>query len=211
MPEKEHTNAKVRLKVNSRTLRRVVGILGISLPFVLWLFGGEMQDSISAYHDTRVGPVFSGVLFTVGWYLFAYRGYERQDDVAGDIACFAAIGVAVFPHDNCCTEELHYVSAAVLFISLVFFCYLFTKGDTVGKARRYKRRRNWVYIICGGVMAICLFALFIYFLLPDTGKEVWPSSSVFWLETMMLLTFGVSWFVKGTHIPWLTNPECKKG
>ena len=170
-----------------------------------------MQDSISAYHDTRAGPVFSGVLFTVGWYLFAYKGYCRQDDVAGDIACFAAIGVAVFPHDNCCTEELHFGSAAVLFISLVFFCYLFTKGETQGEGAARKRRRNRVYWICGGVMAICLIVIFIYFRLPDPMKACWPSSSVFWLETVMLWAFGVSWFVKGTNIPGLKDLECQKG
>ena len=62
--------------VDARTLSRVVGVLGVSPPVVLWLFGGDMQDSISAYYDTPVAPVFSGVLFTVGWYLFACKGYE---------------------------------------------------------------------------------------------------------------------------------------
>ena len=41
--------------------------------------------------------VFVGVLFVIAWFLFSYRGYERKDDVAGDVACLCALGVALFP------------------------------------------------------------------------------------------------------------------
>lgn len=192
------------MQVDPRTLRRVIGVLGISLPVILWLFGGELQGSISAYHNTHVGPVFSGILFTVGWYLFAYKGYEKQDDVAGDIACFAAIGVAVFPHDNVSTKDLHFTFAIILFFTLVFFCCLFTKGHTTRKATSRKRRRNWVYWICAGVMMICLIALAILICYGVPGKNP-EATMVFWLESALLWAFGVAWFVKGTNIPGLRD------
>ena len=189
------------MQVNPRTLRRVVGLLGICLPIALLLFGGERQESISAYFDTRVGPVLAGVLFTVGWYLFAYKGYERKDDVAGDIACFAAIGVAVFPHNDSTVSGLHFASATILFLSLIYFCYLFTKGDQTALR---KRRRNRVYWTCAAVMVACLLGLAAYLISTEPNNRQ-DQMIVFWTETLMLWAFGVSWFVKGTDLPGLRD------
>jgi hypothetical protein len=68
--------------VSYRTLRRVVGLLGVTLPIVLALWGFvltgriQLQSSISDYYLLRTRDVFVGVLFTIGWFLFTYR--ERK-------------------------------------------------------------------------------------------------------------------------------------
>ncbi len=84
-------------------LRKAIGIIGILLPFVL-VFGKILlerglgiESSISAYYYTVMGDVFVGSLCAVGVFLLSYRGYERKDNIAGDIACIFAIGVALFP------------------------------------------------------------------------------------------------------------------
>ena len=93
--------------------------------------------------------------------------------------------MAILPHDRICTQALHFTSATVLFLTLVFFCYLFTKGTTKGEQTKRKRRRNWVYRVCGGLMVVCLIALFIYFRLRDPVKPL-GSPIAFGLETAML-------------------------
>jgi len=87
-------------------LRRVVGVLGVARPAVpvLWGFAlcrcAEVQLSISDYYDLRTRDVFVGTLFAIGWFLFAYRGYDRTDDVPGNLAGLFALGVALFPQSG---------------------------------------------------------------------------------------------------------------
>ena len=72
---------ELRVLVSPLTLRRVV-VLGVALPVVLALWGFalcrcmEIQPSISDYYGLRTRDAFVGILFVVGWFLFAYRGYE---------------------------------------------------------------------------------------------------------------------------------------
>ena len=61
------------------TLRQIVGVLGISFPFIL--AGGNMiiqgaigiQPSISAYYHTPMGDVFVGTLCVIGFVLQRLR------------------------------------------------------------------------------------------------------------------------------------------
>ncbi len=89
------------LLVSYLTLRRVVGVLGVSLPVVLAVVGLAMchclEPSISQYYDLRTRDVLVGTLFAVGFFLGTYRGYERRDNIAGNLACVFALGVALFP------------------------------------------------------------------------------------------------------------------
>src|ERR671933_275348 len=83
-------------------LRRAIGLLGMGLPLVLVLGkllgdGGGLLESISDYYYSSMRNVFVGTLWAIGIFLFSYRGYERKDDIAGTLACLAAIGVALFP------------------------------------------------------------------------------------------------------------------
>ena len=77
-----------RILVAYLTLRRIVGVLGIGLPIVvvIWGFflldGVEFLNSISDYYSIRTRDAFVGILFLVGWFLFAYRGYDDTDDKA---------------------------------------------------------------------------------------------------------------------------------
>src|SRR5664279_4207021 len=83
------------------TLRKAVGIIGMSLPFVLvfgkWLFESPgIQNSISAYYYTGMRNVLVGSLCAIGVFLFSYRGY-KTDGPAGILASVFSIGVALFP------------------------------------------------------------------------------------------------------------------
>ena len=198
-----HEGTKGRLLVSHLTLRRVLGILGVALPFVLMVWGFalsgwsmELQDSISDYYHLRTQDALVGTLCVIGLFLFAYKGYERKDDIAGYLACLFALGVAFFPNKPQGWESIvHFSSAAGLFLVLSFFSlFLFTKSGNYQTPQ--KRIRNRVYVACGLLMLVCLILTGLYtWLLEDTAiANIRP---VFWLESLMIWAFGVSWFIKG--------------
>ena len=87
------------------TLRQLIGVLGITLPFVL-TFGAkwighcnEAQPSISHYYYSIMHIVFVGVLCVLGAFLITYRGTTRGsfETWVSNIAGFSAFCVAVFP------------------------------------------------------------------------------------------------------------------
>jgi hypothetical protein len=191
--------------VSYLTLRRVVGVLGVGLPVVLAVWGFPLcgclaiQPSLSDYYGLRTRDAFVGILFAIAWFLYAYRGYERRDDVAGDLACFFALGVAFFPNSGTTLEKtVHFASAVALFLVLAYFSlFLFTKSG--GAPTPEKKIRNRVYRVCGVSMLACigLIGLF-YWRLDETA--VAQLKPVFWLESLALWAFGISWFVKGETV-----------
>lgn len=196
-------------------LRKAVGILGMALPFVVSIgafifFHTGLQNSISSYYYTGMRDVYVGILFAIGVFLLSYRGYSRSDDIAGDLACLFAVGVAIFPTFSSDTGTtgipiiayLHTICAACFLITLSYFSLgLFTKTDPDKSPTRGKRQRNVVYKVCGYVIISCLILMAILSILPDdisdTLKRYHP---VFWLEALAIVAFGVSWFTKGEAI-----------
>jgi hypothetical protein len=191
--------------VSYRTLRRVVGVLGVSLPVVLAVWGFALEGrveflpSISDYYALRTRDVLVGVLFTIAWFLFTYRGYDRRDDIAGNLACVFALGVALFPNVGpWAAPTIHFVSAGLLFLVLAYFSlFLFT--ESAPSCTRGKVMRNRVYRTCGVAMLACIvgIALSKAFISRAT-LEHWPI--VFTFETIALWAFGYSWFVKGDTV-----------
>jgi len=53
-----------------------------------------IQESISHYYYTGMRNVFVGALCAVALFMFFYCGYDKWDDLAGDMAGIFAIGVA---------------------------------------------------------------------------------------------------------------------
>ena len=163
------------------SLRKTIGLLGIALPFVLslgalLLFQTGIQSSLSSYYHTGMGDVFVGTLCVIGVFLLSYKGYERADDIAGDLACLFAVGVALFPvaPDDAATGGarfsgyVHLACAGLFFSTLTYFSLvLFTKTDSSKPPTRKKTQRNKVYKACGYTMAGCVVLLVIYSLLPD--------------------------------------------
>jgi hypothetical protein len=209
--------------VNVPLLRVIVGSLGMALPIVLmvWGFfllnGWHLQNSLSDYYSLRTRDAFVGILFVIGWFLFAYKGYEKMDSIAGKLACLFAMGVALFPNSGSGWERIvHFSCATCMFLILAFFSLvLFTKSKgspkgfkrTIstlrfrapkrrGTLKPEKKMRNTVYIVCGIVIMVCIVLVGLYTALwqQNVIKDIKP---VFWLESIMIWAFGVSWFIKG--------------
>jgi hypothetical protein len=202
-------------------LRKAIGIIGLMLPFLLAIGNfvaqpllrdprppSGLQDSISYYYYTDMGNVFVGSLCAIGIFLLSYRGYEKQDRVAGILACIFAVGVALFPTkpDGVTTMidgvigVLHYASAGLLFLTLAYFSLkLFTKTAPHGTMTKQKKQRNNVYRVAGYTILVCIILILVLNLtLSDDALHRFKPT--FFLEALAIIAFGASWLVKGEAI-----------
>ncbi|MFC2096890.1 DUF998 domain-containing protein [Bacteroidota bacterium] len=207
---------RLSLVVSYMNLRKMIGILGFVFPIILVIgsviAGGQeqIQNSISYYYHTNMRDVFVGVLCVVALFLFSYRGYDRIDNIAGNIACFLALGVAFFPtahHDptlitNSIIGKIHLISASLFFLVLTYFSlFLFTKSDPSKKPSKQKKNRNKVFRVCGYIMLGCIITMVIYIaVLKKKFPVLQDYNLVFWFETIALFAFGISWLTKGQLI-----------
>jgi hypothetical protein len=215
------TKTNQSLLISYRTLRKIVGILGLSLPFTLLggvyvtnvlLNGGLVsalrgENSVSSDYHTEMRDVFVGTLCVIGFFLLSYRGHERKDNVAGNIAGVSALGVAFVPtlRDGSTDSyeiaigNFHYFFAAVFFVTLIYFCAaLFTKTHKGVTPTARKQQRNKVYRFCGITMAICIsLILLCHFYLLDKFDALNNLRPVYWLESLAITAFGFSWLTKG--------------
>jgi hypothetical protein len=212
-------NQQVTL-ISYQNLRKSIGFLGITLPFILLLGNyfidhcGLIQISISHYYHSIMRDVFVGIICGVALFMFAYYGYDKQDKIAAKIASFSAMGIAFFPTQAAenslfCSSrfvaisdlstKLHYFSAAVFFLTLSYFCLvLFRKGNPNPTSQ--KSKRNFIYLICGFLILICLLLIAIYQFSGPHSSQIADLKPVFWLESLALIAFGVSWLIKGEAI-----------
>lgn len=197
--------------ISYNTLRTSVGILGIALPILL-LLGTLILDnqpqplnSISSYAHTKMGNGFVGIMCAVALFMFSYLGHDRKDNIAGHLAAFFALGVAFFPNNISNPKSwiniVHLFSALFFFGTLIYFSLcLFTKTNQKIMSQQ-KKNRNKIYRICGYTMFACivLIAIYMFWLI-----KIFPNHGifqpVFWLESLALLAFGISWITKGQVI-----------
>ncbi len=200
------------LLISYLVLRRAVGLIGMALPFVLalgklLLEGPGLQSSLSSYYYTAMRDVFVGSLCAIAVFLWSYRGYDRRDDLTGNLAGLAAIGVALFPTtpDVGATERdrligaLHLGSAAILFLCLAYFSLVLFRQSDQQQPTLEKHQRNQIYATCGYTILICIALIGLIALLPAALplKQLTP---IFWLESTAIIAFGISWFTKGETI-----------
>jgi len=220
------------------TMRRAIGVLGITLPLILVagssLFGGcrEVLYSISTYYHSNMRNIFVGYNCAVALFLFAYRGHDWRDNLAGYLACIFVLGVAFLPCSisnsgqpcllpplvqNPLVGKLHNLSALSYFIVLIVYAlFLFPKThmDMVSGEKmfmgRQKKKRNVVYYICGSLMTVALLLILIfYWFLEKSYPALTRLDPVFWLESVVLFSFGISWLTKGQL--FLRDENYRKG
>lgn len=197
------------------SLRRAIGLLGACLPFVLAiglfvLYRKGLQGSISGYYHTEMRDVFVGTLCAIGVFLLSYRGYESKDRIAGNFASAFAIGTALFPTTpdlnptrlDKVKGAIHLISAALFFLTLAYFSLrLFTKTDPKFAPTPRKLDRNRVYLVCGYTIVAAIALIAIYKIFPDGAEKLLGEfKPVFWLESIAVVAFGISWLTKGETI-----------
>jgi hypothetical protein len=200
-------------------MRRLIGILGISLPFIVVLGGitqGEpaVQWSISGYYHTNMRDLYVGILSGVALFLISYRGHEPIDNFVATLSGTFALGMIVFPTrlsssmvvkvgvfliDDNISAIIHMISGALFFLALSFnSLFLFTRRHP-GVMGKEKRRRNGIYRSCGIVMALAMaWIAASTFVFEETMLAAMPPVLI--PESVALLAFGVSWLVKGNTL-----------
>ena len=194
-------------------LRRAIGLIGLALPPVLiigklLLDGPGLQNSISGYYYTEMRDVYVGAMCAVGMFLLSYKGHRPIDDLVGNLAALSAIGVALFPTsptggpnvtagDDQTLGFVHVAFAAVFFVSLAVFCFMFTRHDGETPGAR-KSVRNKLYVACGVTILACLALIVVFGYLYDAEtKSLHPA---LWLESAAVWAFGIAWLTKGRAI-----------
>jgi hypothetical protein len=202
-----------RLVISYLTLRRAIGVIGSSLPFVLVVGKGllgswAIQPSISSYYYTGMRNVFVGALCATGVFLLSYRGYDRADSIASNLAGVFVVGVALLPTApavgatpaQTLVSHVHLTLASAYFLTLAYFSLvLFRKTNPAKQMTARKKQRNVVYTICGYTILVCiaLIAVCFSFFAHSALQSAQP---VFWLESAAVLAFGISWLTKGEAI-----------
>jgi hypothetical protein len=214
-------DAPAPLVMSYLLMRLLIGVLAVLLPVVLilvnWAIGHGFQPSLSGYYYTPMRNVFIGTLCAIGVFLVSYYGYDRADRLITDCAGLCTILVAFFPTTpgalatarQVIVGDFHLGFACATFALLAVMSFRFAKreptppGLSLWQRVKYAfgftapgdaERPAWataVYRASGGVILACIIA-------------AWPLSTVKYsllvLETIILVSFGASWFVKGRKI-----------
>lgn len=211
--------------------RKAIGYLGLILPWILMLLDTRgltqlaVRPTISDYYYSHFGSVFIGILFTIGFALFTYKGYEEPntwitDNSISNIAGIAAILVALFPacpqHNDtsgfgcncvadsiyiCCQYNIHGISTATFFISIIYMAaFKFTKSKDA-PITPSKRLKNMFYKISAIGMGVAITLIATFFLAKKMHWQITLSieefKPVLILEIIAIEIFAVAWLVKG--------------
>lgn len=214
----KHPSRSESLIYSYLAMRRIVGVLAILLPVIIVAGGfiqkdSVVQGSLSSYYYTNMRDFFVGMLSGVALFLISYKGYELIDDVVTNLSGLFALGIIAFPTSKFSghvvkvgifltpddiSQYIHLVFSIAFLLSLAFnSMFLFTKHG--GVPSREKKTRNVIYIVSGWLMLVCIVGMvtFIAFY-SHTVLAKWRPVLVF--ETVALISFGISWLVKGNTL-----------
>ncbi len=93
--------------------------------------------------------------------------------------------------------------------ALAFFALiLFTKSAPGVEPTPQKRARNRIYRLCGWAIVASIAVIAITKAAQGfLDVTLLPAQSVFWLESVAVIAFGVSWLVKGEALGILVDQE----
>jgi hypothetical protein len=188
-------------------LRRTIGIVGMSMPFILmggaWVFFSiGFQISLSAYYDTPMRDISVGLMFFLSGFLWSYRGYDRRDVIAGKLASIFGLLSVIFPLPEDPTQlgiigNLHNILAGLFFLTLIYFSgFLFTKSRAGTPITPQKVLRNRIYRVCAVMMGLSLVVGLTLHFTPAFASF----RPLLWGEILATEAFGIAWFVKGEGI-----------
>ena len=154
-----------------------------------------------------------GLIFATSIFFFSYRGYDWKDRLFSIIQAITVLGVIVFPNYNytkpyttgifCLPSRLshtfHCITAGTFFITIALnLLLLFTK--TGKEPTEKKKLRNKIYKICGILILVAAFAMFI--LSNGFVKQYLPKNLPVGMicEFVMFTSFGFAYLVKSEAI-----------
>ncbi len=204
-----------REEIDHRTIKLLVGVIALSLASLTSFFAGGTITSISAsyYEGGWAQSIFVGFLFAIAALMLAYNGLSTLEMVLSKMAAIAAFGVALFPCKCDNRDEVlpyvHAASAALLFLILAYFCYLFfsrARKKARAHANAPANARATVYALCGITIIASILVIAADAMLGGalTAKV---ARLVFYAERAALVAFGISWLTASRVLPMLTLPN----
>lgn len=220
------------LRQSDYRIRKLIGVLGVSLPIALPLLADStIISSISHYYYLTAPSLYLIiVLSSLGLFLISYKGYSKDhdefinDDWLTNLAGFAALLVVLIPtaceksgssviericasgnlplfgHHDPQTDTYHFIAAGVFIFLMGWMSFFkFTRGEEKGNSRYL------LFKSCGILVWSAILFLTIYFL---TDVEI--PNFVFYMETLAVVPFGLSWLVKGEAMVSMTKLFKKK-
>jgi hypothetical protein len=201
-------------------LRVLIGAIAVLLPFVLvlvnWGTGHGFQPSMSGYYYTVMRDTFVGSLCAIGVFLVSYDGYDLADRLITDAAGLCTISIAFFPITpgnqptarQVLIGDLHLTFACAAFVLLSVMAFRFAKREPTPPGLTWRERVKYAFGFTGPGGSAAAWELSVY---RASGAAIllcvalaYPLSTVKYsllvLETIMLVSFGLSWFVKGRKI-----------
>jgi len=221
-PATAQEKAPAPLVMSYLLMRVVIGVIAVLLPFTLilvnWAIGHGFAASMSGYYYTPMRNIFVGSLCAIGVFLVSYDGYDLADRIITDVAGLCTICIAFLPttpaHQPTARQaligDLHLTFACSAFVLLSVMAFRFAKRQPTPPGLTWWRRVQYafgftgpgesqapawervVYRVSGGVILTCVILVY-----PLSGTATY---SLLVLETIMLVFFGLSWFVKGRKI-----------
>jgi hypothetical protein len=221
-------NAPAPLVISYLLLRFLIGVLAVLLPLVLilvnWLLGHGFQPSISGYYYTPMRDIYIGTLCAIGVFLISYYGYDLADRLITDCAGLGTILAAFLPTTpgylpsarQVIVGDFHIGFACATFVLLAVMAFRFAKRERTPAGLPFWQRVRYAFGFTGpGVSTRPRWATVVY---RVSGCAIlicvilaWPLSGVTYsllvLETIIMASFGLSWFVKGRKLfPVATAP-----
>ncbi|ALJ00403.1 hypothetical protein [Rufibacter tibetensis] len=225
----EYESASDVWVTNGYTLRKLIGIMGMSLPLLLWLYLFlenrllSPLDSISHYFFTQAGTIFTIILSLLAIFLIVYKGEEPIDFYVSLAAGVFALLVLLVPTSNLCNvcgeeglsycvtvlepsqarEIVHYFSAGLFLLCLAYMSFfLFTKSDKQPENRgKGKITRNRIYRLCGVIIVVSILVIGLGDGANLMDEEFYTRYHLtFWMEALAVEAFGLSWLIKGNTL-----------
>jgi hypothetical protein len=217
-----------KLVVSYKTLRNLIGYLGMIMPIVLILTtwtkhsDKKLELSFSDYYYTSSGDILVAFLCILGAFLFIYKGYNKKENILSTIAGICGIFAAFSPT---ATEDLrqsfsvhtplrevpeifgyerHTIVAGLFFIilGLISLC-CFPQTDVDNRKKHittHKEKRNNIFKVCGWIMLLCVSIMGIFFLSDRFSTIFGKIPFIFIMETIATWAFGISWLTLGETI-----------
>jgi hypothetical protein len=200
-----------RQEVDHRTIKLIVGVVALSLAALTDLFAKTRITSISAsyYEGGWSQSIFIGFLFAISALMLAYNGRSEREMVLSKVAAAAGLGIALFP----CVCGIHTppipfvhgASAAVMFLILAYFCYLFSRR---ARSKNYSQAklRSGIYVACAIAIVLSIVVIALDHVSGGTISARLPRL-VFYGEATGLVAFGISWLTASRVLPVITAKE----
>jgi len=212
-------------------IRKLIGILGLGLPILLPFSEGMLLSSMSHYYYQPLSSIiFIIILASFGLFLLSYKGYKIDaetekisDDLLTNIGGVSALIVVFVPtyclesnsaviDEICASGEypllghvdklkntIHLIFAGIFIFTMGWMSkYKFTRGAHTYKNKIYNWCGNLVWIAIGLLILLVIIDFF------DDGFQITPYD-VFLLETLAVVPFGISWFIKGEAMEDIKN------